>query len=308
MSGREQAVEAAKSAVRAAMPAWLYAPLRARRVRRLIRGYAPRTVHHTYAGFPLTVHLRDPLGEGWYDRDWNEPAEITALRHGRLRRGAQVFDIGAHQGVVALILAGIVGPEGDVVAVEAEPHNAAVARDNVTVNAAGNVTILHAAGAAYEGTVSFTEGLNGVLANGSAPGSVGVPAVTVDALVDRFGPPDVVLIDVEGHEGHVLSGATRTIAAAATDFFVELHDASDLAAAGSTAEEVLAHFDGERFEVVVGVPQEAVAGDVVSRWHDVSANAHLAGRRCFVVARPRVPGRQSPQRNHANRNGSLSSP
>jgi FkbM family methyltransferase len=289
MSRREHVVEAARSAVRASMPARLYGPIRARRVRRLIESYASRTVQHTYAGFPLTVTLRDPLGEGWYDRDWDEPAEISELRQGRLRPGARVFDIGAHQGVVALILAGVVGTEGHVVAVEAGPHNAAVARANVSANAVGNVTVLHAAGAAREGIISFREGLNGVLAEASAPGSVDVPAVTVDALADRFGPPDVVLIDVEGHEGHVLDGATRTIAAATTDFFAELHDAFDLAAAGSTAEEVLAHFDRVRFEVVVGVPQETVVGDAVPEWHDVSANTHKAGRRCFVIARPRMP-------------------
>jgi FkbM family methyltransferase len=193
--------------------------------------------------------------------------------------------------VVALILARLVGPDGHVVAVEAEPHNALVARANMAANDARNVTVLHAAGAAREGVVLFTEGLNGTVAARGAAGSVEVPAVTVDALADRFGPPDVVLVDVEGHEGHVLDGATRTIAAGATDFFVELHDTAALAAAGSTAAEVLAHFELAGFDVAVAVP--GPADDAGSRWRDAAFGEHLRGQRCFVVARPRAPRAQA---------------
>jgi FkbM family methyltransferase len=197
----EQAVEMTKAAVRTALPARVYGPIRARRVRRQIERYGSRTVHHVYGGFPLTVLLGDPLAEAWYDRDWDEPPEIAALRAGRLRPGARVFDIGARQAVVALILSRIVGPDGQVVAVEGEPHNARVANANVAANGAGNVAVLHAACAAHEGVVSFTEGLNGMVAcSRGAAGAVEVPAVTVDALSDRFGTPDVVLVDVEGYE------------------------------------------------------------------------------------------------------------
>jgi FkbM family methyltransferase len=285
MSGNEHALEATKSAVRAILPARLYGPLRARRVRRLIHGYPSRMVQHHYAGFPLIIHLQDPLAEGWYDHDWDEPPEISRLRLGRLGPGARVFDIGAHQGVVALILARLVGPDGEVVAVEAERHNAVVARDNVAANNAGNVTVLHAAGAAEEGVVAFTESLNGVLAAGRASGSVKVAAVTVDALAAHHGAPDVVLIDVEGHEGHVLAGAERTIAAGRTDFFVELHDEAALTAAGSTAEGAVSHFVRERFDVDVAL---AGSGDGALAWGDLEAGDHLRGERCFVVARPRA--------------------
>ncbi|MGH2898717.1 MAG: FkbM family methyltransferase, partial [Solirubrobacteraceae bacterium] len=191
-------IEGIKTIARRTLPTSMYGPLRARRVRRFIASYEPRTVRHDYAGFALLVRLEDPLGEGWYDRDWDEPAEISQLRGGRLRTGAAVFDIGAHQGIVALILARIVGERGRVIAVEAEPHNVRVARNNVAANEIRNVTILHAAVGATNGTLSFIESLNGRVAPRGRPGAIDVPATTVDAIAVEYGHTDVVLIDVEG--------------------------------------------------------------------------------------------------------------
>ncbi len=52
--------------------------------------------------------------------------------------------------------------------------------------------------------------------------------MTIDGLASRFGLPDVVLIDVEGYESHVLAGAANTLALGATDFLVEIHDETTL--------------------------------------------------------------------------------
>ena len=272
-----------RASLKAVLPARIYGPLRARRVRREVERYKPRTVHHSYAGIQLAVRLEDGLAEAWYDHDWEEPPEVAVLRSGRLAPGATVFDLGAHQGVVALILAGIVGPDGHVVAVEAEPHNARVAQANVEANRATSVTVLHAAGAASEGLLSFREGLNGEVAKRrGSPGAVDVPAVTVDGLAQRFGAPDVVLVDVEGYEAHVLDGATRTLGAGRTDFQVELHDAAALARAGSRAEDVLAHFPESLFDV-------RVSDDTGVEWRALEPGMLADGKRRFLSVRPRSP-------------------
>jgi FkbM family methyltransferase len=290
MTTGERIVQASKAALRAALPARFYGPIRARRVQGLIDRFEPRVVEHRYAGFGFAISLQDPLGEAWYDRDWMEPPEILELRRGRLATGARVFDIGAHQGVVALILARIVGDRGHVVAVEAEPHNAAVARANAAANGAENLTIIHAAGGEHEGVLSFKEGLNGVVARRLAPGSIEVPSVSVDGLAARFGVPDVVLIDVEGYEAHVLAGARRTIEAGRTDFFIELHSAEDLAAAGSDADEVVSNFDLSRFELLVADPAQVVVADrrpPEHAWRSLTSMLHRHGHRCFIVVRRR---------------------
>lgn len=281
-------IEGLKTVARRTLPARIYGPIRARRVRRYVERYKPRMVEHEYAGFRLWVHLEDPLAEGWYDGDWEEPAEITQLRLGRLGPGATVFDIGAHQGIVGLILARIVGEEGRVVAVEAEPHNALVAKRNVAANGSDNMTVVHAAAGAASGVLSFTESLNGHVAARGRPGAIDVPATTVDAIARRHGHPDVVLIDVEGFEAHVLSGAAATIGSGTTDFFVELHGAASLAAAGSTADDVMRHFGDDTFDVRVAIaddtPPGLGSGQLRSMWEGRQSGLHTHGRRCFLVA------------------------
>ena len=68
-----------KASLKAVLPARIYGPLRARRVRREVERYSPRTVRHSYGGVELTVRLQDgtplllekPLGEGRVVDDQN---------------------------------------------------------------------------------------------------------------------------------------------------------------------------------------------------------------------------------------------
>lgn len=240
----------AKTLARRVVPHPLYRRYRQRKVASLVAGYAPREVTHTYGGHTLRVRLSDPLAEGWYDHDWGQLEAISFLReHHVLRPGAKIFDLGAHQGIVALMLAREVGETGRVLAIEAEPHNARVAAVNRELNDAENLTVLHAAGAASSGTISFAEGLNGQIDQHTTAGNVEVAAVTIDDLAREHGTPDLVMIDVEGYEGQVLDGARETLAGRSTSFLVEVHEA--LTSYGGQAAEIVELFSGfERFVAV----------------------------------------------------------
>ncbi len=215
--------------------------------------FARRTAHHRYGGHDLAIVIADETGAGWYDGDWPEPPEFALLRRGRLRQGARVFDLGAHQGVVALMLARLVGPDGSVVAVEGARFNADLARENRDRNDAGNLEVLHAIVSDDATAVRFNPA-TGRVTRAAAFGEA-APTVTIDALADRFGPPDVVYLDIEGFEATALNGAARTLAAGRTDVFVEVH-VELLAAHRATAADVLRHFPAGPWDLFVQVAED----------------------------------------------------
>lgn len=230
--------ESVKSILRRRLPEVIYRPIRTRRVRRLTESFDARVVRRRYAGREYSIELADPLAEAWYDRDRGEFPELAALSSHRLRAGATVFDIGAHQAVIALVIADRVGTTGHVIAIEAEPHNAAVARRNVELNRASNVEVMHAAGVRVPGRVRFSPGLNGHIGTQQRAGTVEVRGVSVDELAAERGAPDVLFIDVEGFELEVLRGASETLASK-PDLFVEVHQNVGLEEAGGTAAAVV---------------------------------------------------------------------
>ncbi|HEV7991603.1 MAG TPA: FkbM family methyltransferase [Gemmatimonadaceae bacterium] len=217
----------------------LYTQLGIARDRLALARFHSYVATHRYGGYELSVHIGDEMARGWYDHDWPMMAEIATLaERGRLRAGARVFDIGAHQGVVAMILGRLVGEAGRVVAVEATPHNVAVARKNVAQNALAQVTVVHAAGADAPGVLQFSPRMNGHVA-AADEASVDVRALTVDELTAEHGVPQVLFVDVEGYELHVLRGARRTLAEHRPDLFVEVHMGEGLERFGD-ADDVLA--------------------------------------------------------------------
>jgi FkbM family methyltransferase len=248
---------------------------------RKIASYSNHVVHHSYGGHQLAISLEDPVAEDWYDHDWPLMPELARLRASRLRSGARVFDLGAHQGVVAMILARLVGPDGQVVAVEAERHNFEVALTNRNLNAASNVEILHAAAGAGEDSLYFRGGLNGAVASSGRFGLARVPAVSVDRLAELYGTPDVVFVDVEGYEQEVLRGAARTLTGGETDFFVEVHVGYGLESLGGSASSVLERFDPNRFRRLVS-PARGEREEYSFR--ELDERPDLLDERFFLVA------------------------
>jgi FkbM family methyltransferase len=233
-------------------------------------------VRHDYGGFPLDLLIADPLARGWYDHDWPELPEIALLRQHQLKPGARVFDLGAHQCVVALMLAKDVGPDGLVVAVEANEHNAAVGRKNIELNRVSQVTVLHAGASDHDGELTVNKGLNAQVDDGSGEwGRVSIPAWSVDGLANQYGTPQVLFIDVEGYELRVLQGAKRTLETL-PDCFVEVH-VDDLPRFGGSVNGVRAFFPADRYWTYA-------ASEAEPQFRPFSECAHLTCERFFLVA------------------------
>ncbi len=264
-----------RRAASALLPGAVAEPLR-RLLRRLavfrFRAYDAR---HLYGGQSLLVHIADPLARGWYDHDWDLGTEMTLLqRRGRLRPGARVLDVGAHQGVVALMLAGIVGPAGQVVAVEAVAHNARVATRNAEANGFAQLVVVHAAVGDADGSLWFEDRWNGAVSREPGVG-VRVASVTIDTLTARYGVPDVLFIDVEGYELHALRGAAQTLSAHQPDLYVEAHVGAGLERFGCVADLVALIPAGYELFVAPGD-----AGDFVA----IEAGRSLLADRFRLVA------------------------
>ena len=79
---------------------------------------------------------------------------------------------------------------------------------NIELNQLTNIISLQAAIGNKVGTLEFSSGLNGSAAVVSKYGMTQVvPMMTVDSLVEKFGKPDVVFLDIEGFEGLALASS-----------------------------------------------------------------------------------------------------
>jgi FkbM family methyltransferase len=142
-----------------------------------------------------------------------EPEFRAAFEAECARRGARtLYDVGANFGYYSLVF---VSGGRDRRAVAVEPQ-----ADNLTLlrwNAAGRdgIHVEDAVASAAAGALTFAPdaatGHTGHVTSDDAHG-VRVRAVTLDGLAARYGPPDVVKIDVEGHELDVLRGAATVLA------------------------------------------------------------------------------------------------
>ncbi len=250
-----------KAVARAAIPSLLWTTLRRLRLRWTLATFPRRVVDHVYAGFPLRIQISDPLASGWYDQDWLEPPAIELLRRHRLRDGAVVFNIGAHQGVIALILAKVVGSSGRVIAVEAMDFNAAAATRNRDLNDVPQLTIVHAAVGERNGRMVFSPSLNGAIDPAtSAWGKMAVQGMTIDEMNRRYGDPDVLFMDIEGFECRALRAATKTLACR-PDCVIEVHIGCGLETFGGSLEELMSFFPPDSFTLYMALDMKSSEAD-----------------------------------------------
>jgi FkbM family methyltransferase len=136
-----------------------------------------------------------------------------------VKPGERVWDIGANVGLFTFAAAHLAGPKGSVLAVEADAWLAALLRQTESLEAgAAPVAVLCAAVSDADGFADFaiatrgrsTNHLTAVAGSTQTGGSRAVhPVATarLDTLLERFGPPTLVKIDVEGAEAICLRGA-----------------------------------------------------------------------------------------------------
>jgi FkbM family methyltransferase len=132
-----------------------------------------------------------------------------------LRPGMTVLDIGANIGYYALMEHGLIGPDGVIVAVEPSQENITILKKNLELNGCKNVHVFHGAVSDKNGSKaiflsdfsnlhSFHRRQDDAEKQGGRTEEV--TTYTVPSIMDRFSSPDLIRMDVEGHEVEVLNG------------------------------------------------------------------------------------------------------
>ena len=134
--------------------------------------------------------------------------------------GMTVLDIGANIGYYVLMECQLVGPSGRIVAVEPAPNNLALLRRNIALNGCQNVTVLPKAISDTASRRTFYLSKMSNLSTFHPEGSgelhlsgevLEVETETVVGIMARLGRPDLIRMDVEGHEVEIVTGMLEAI-------------------------------------------------------------------------------------------------
>ena len=143
-----------------------------------------------------------------------EPAN-REIATAHIKKGNLVFDIGANIGQYSLLFSRQLGDTGKLVCLEPDPENYFHLLHNLNANKCNNAKIVRKAVSDKEGKMTFyrdttTGGRMGSLFQKNNLMYTGVQeeveTTTLQQLVDEFGIPDFIKIDVEGAEGIMLRG------------------------------------------------------------------------------------------------------
>jgi len=189
-----------------------------------------------------------------------------------LRDGHVVFDLGAHQGFLAMLAAKLVGERGAVHAFEASPANFTKLEGNLRLNGVRNCRPVHAAVSDRNGSVQFSASIHdmGNTYLPSSPYFVNQPAVEVRTLTlddyvrrERAELPDFVKIDVEGAEFDALRGAETLLTSKRPVLYLETHNVHNPGVDGRCLQYLAAM--GYRIgEVIDQTPDNSTASYVLS--------------------------------------------
>jgi len=194
-------------------------PIHFRGKLRMLGGIAPKRGERTARVFGCDMRL--DLGEAiqrWIYLGAFEPEETAVVRDW-LRPGMTFLDVGANVGYFTLLGASRVGRSGRVFAVEPSPYAYGRLSGTVRANGLSQVRTFQMGLSSADGELPLylppeSDGFHSPSMSAGWENRVTVPVRRLDDCLDEWGVEtvDLVKMDVEGHESHILEGASRSLA------------------------------------------------------------------------------------------------
>jgi FkbM family methyltransferase len=193
-----------------------------------------------------TVSVTERTMEFWCPPEWRGNAkmmyvwrddyesEIRQL-HRWVQPGDLVLDVGAHYGSYTLCLAGLVGAQGHVLAVEPAAHARSVLRRNTLINQLHQVQIVPAAAGAESARANLhlhdDRSRASLQPGGQQSDAESVEVIRLDDLVPRAPRVSLIKMDIEGYEAQALRGATEILT---RDQPIVIFELLDIGSSGAT--------------------------------------------------------------------------
>jgi FkbM family methyltransferase len=248
------------------------------------------TITHKYMGEELELWVADGVTKEWYGRDWppDQRQEILFLQTLGFNRDSIIFDIGAHQGVVAMLLKRKLAPEGKVIAVEMDKINWIACLQNLKLNDVRDILIVHAAVGDRIGIPRGTGLSNSSFVTRS--GLLGfmhqrTDMITIDKMCSNYGMPDLIYLDVEGAEVLALKQASVALQSMCT-WFVEMHGNETCRKFGGTNETIVQTFRNNGYELYFSFRED-------QPFRPLSVEAVVPKDRCHIIATKRLVASQN---------------
>jgi FkbM family methyltransferase len=181
------------------------------------RRYVTRRIH----GYRMVLDLHDPgLSRAlmlFRTREIDHKVMLERI----VRPGMRIFDIGGNIGYYSLMELNLLAGTGELVVIEPLPQNVALLKRNLQLNNYSNVPVIEAAISNLSTEKTFYLSKHSNLGTFDPEGSITrnlsgvtleVETLTVPLLAKRFGPPDLLRMDIEGHEVEVFDCMLEDIA------------------------------------------------------------------------------------------------
>jgi FkbM family methyltransferase len=202
-------------------------------------------------GVHSTFHAENHQQLAFVDSIITTEKNVIEATLSELANGDVFLDVGSHYGIYSVLASKLVGTTGRVIAIEPHPGTLAILRENIASNHCENVDVLNVALSDTAGLLALAYNQHGShVQRASDPISSvhQLDAVAGDEVLANFSIPNVVKIDVEGHEFAVLRGLRRTLSHTGCRLLcLEIHP--PLLPAGENEEEILAFIRDSGFTI-----------------------------------------------------------